>query len=663
MGVFDNVVLTYQHPYIATYLQDNTIYTEEAEAEIPTPSFNGIQVGFFGGGRDNVVLYSTNTEMFVNEYTKPNYKLYGQAAYNAVAALDTGSCGMYTLRLMPDDATFANAVIMVDWKESEKEVQVGTEDEPKTETRKVLSVKFRKTKISNATRVAQIKTGVAKLYKSEADAEGYNSAPLIALWQLGRGTYGNATKIKFVDSVDYESEETTFRSYEIDVMETARTGLTVKEQLIGSIVDGVLDYDNTKNLSQFLEDVIDDPGTGSNKINVAVMSDTMEKIYEQYQKTFAEHHAGDADAVLPTIEKFDIIFGNTLMGEVDPVIDLVDNSTAADYANLIAVDGFALAGGSNGALDAADPTAVEKTKTDLLLKAFRGDIDKRLSSRFSTPANFCLDANFPEEVKREMAAWAAKREYDAMTYLDTGLLTSNTEIISLLRDLRSLTSFNLVKEPGCYKWRDLDYTGKLIPVTATHAIARKLPRHIAINAYTTPFAREDAQLVSGTDFVAGSFAPIINPDDNDVKKNYYKYGANCYETIKSGVVQRSTGITTCTANSDRKLEFNEYILQAAVKLAYDILNSKLYKIGEAEQRAQYQKHAEKQISYELAPYLRSVSVEFVMTERDERRSVMRLKMRLVFKTVVTRGILEIYLDPRTGTVVDATTTSSTATPV
>ena len=663
MGVFDNVVLTYQHPYIATYLQDNTIYTEEAEAEIPAPSFNGIQVGFFGGGRDNVVLYSTNTEMFVNEYTKPNYKLYGQAAYNAVAALDSGQCGMYTLRLMPDDATYANAVIMVDWKESEKEVQVGTDDEPKTEQRKVLSIKFRKTSVANATTVARIKTGVAKLYATEADGDGYMSAPLIALWQLGRGKYGNATKIKFVDSVDYESEETTFRSYEIDVMETAKTGLTIKEQLIGSIVDGVLDDINTKNPSQFLEDVIDDPESGSNKINVVVMSDVMETIYAQYEKTFAEFHKDDAEETLPALEAIDIIFGNALTGDVDRVIDLVDNSDATDYVNLIAVDGFNLVGGSDGALDDTDPTVVEKTKTDLLIKAFRGTIDKRLSSRFSTPANFCLDANFPEEVKREMAAWAAKREYDAMTYLDTGLLTSNTEIVSMLRDMRSLTAYNLVKEPGCYKWRDLEYTGKLIPVTMTHYIARKLPRHISINAYTTPFAREDAQLVSKTDYVAGSFAPIINPDDNDVKKLYYKYGANCYETVKNGVIQRSTGITTCTTKSDRQLEFNEYILQAAVKLAYDILNSKLYKIGEAEQRAQYQKHAEKQISYELAPYLRSVSVEFVMTERDERRSIMRLKMRLVFKTVVTRGILEIYLDPRTGTVTDASTTSTAATPV
>lgn len=27
-GSFDNVVLAYQHPYIATYLEDNTIYND-----------------------------------------------------------------------------------------------------------------------------------------------------------------------------------------------------------------------------------------------------------------------------------------------------------------------------------------------------------------------------------------------------------------------------------------------------------------------------------------------------------------------------------------------------------------------------------------------------------------------------------------------------------
>ena len=111
------------------------------------------------------------------------------------------------------------------------------------------------------------------------------------------------------------------------------------------------------------------------------------------------------------------------------------------------------------------------------------------------------------------------------------------------------------------------------------------------------------------------------------------------------------------------MEFNEYILHRAVKIAYDILESKRYKIGEEEQRLQYQKHAEEEISYQLAAYLRSVNVQFVMTAKDERRSIMRLRMRLVFKTVITRGILEIYLDPRTGTVTEAEVLSSSATPV
>ena len=71
-GSFDNVVLQYQHPYIATYLEDNTIYTDTDEVSVPTPSFNGIQVGFFGAGPDNVILYSTNTDMLIADYGEPN---------------------------------------------------------------------------------------------------------------------------------------------------------------------------------------------------------------------------------------------------------------------------------------------------------------------------------------------------------------------------------------------------------------------------------------------------------------------------------------------------------------------------------------------------------------------------------------------------------------
>ena len=653
-GSFDNVVLQYQHPYIATYLEDNTIYTDTDEVSVPTPSFNGIQVGFFGAGRDNVILYSTNTNMFIEEYGTPNYKLYGQAAYNVVAALNTNQCGMYTLRLLPDDATYANCVIMVDWK-----VETPAEgDDPKPQ----LYIKFRKANITGARSAAAIRTGAAALYGTELDDEGYNSAPLVTFWQLGRGKYGNSTRLSFSDPMDYDSENNTYRYYQIQVMEYAKTGLTTKERISGCLQDGILDHSNSNNPSMFMEDLVNDPELGSQKVNIIVHSDTYEQIYAAYQSAVENYTETEAGAIL-TEDELDIITGLLMDGTANPVINLVDNSSEDDYLNPISVDGFALESGTDGSFDTADSTTVENLKTELLIKAFQGGVDKKITSRFGTPADFCMDANFPEEVKREMGGFAAKREYDAMTYIDTGLLTSTSEIENFLEGMKSITAYNLVKECGTYNYRDASYTGKIIPMSITHWLSGALPRHISIESYTTPFAREDARLYAGTDFVAGTFMPQINPDDHDVKKQIYKYGGNCYETVRNGVVQRSTGITTCTTNSDRKLEFNEYILHRAVKIAYDILNSKLYKIGEEADRLQYQTHAEKEISYQLAAYLRSVTVEFVMTSKDEQRSIMRLRMRLVFKTVITRGILEIYLDPRTGTVTDADTTATTATAV
>lgn len=660
MSSFDNVTLEYKHPYIPIYLEDNTIYDENEETVTPTPSFNGIQVGFFGAGRDNVMLYSTSTDMFINEYGTPNYKLYGQAAYNVVAALNTNQCGMYTLRLLPANAAYANFVVMVDYK---VETESGEDGQPVEGATPKLKVRFRKTSIKEATTESKLKTGVAALYGNAADSDGFMSKPLFTFWQLGRGKYGNSTKIKFVDSVDYDSDSNIYRTYQLQVMEPGKTGLTVKERISGTFSDELLDTSgDSLNPSTFIEDRVNDQEYGSGKISMMFHTDTWEDIVKAYQ-TVIEGNPDITDDYKLDVTTLDIIFGLKMDGLANTLIDIVDNSADADYVNLISVDGFGLVDGSDGDLDAADSAAVEKTKTELLVAAFQGLVDPKLISRYGSPADFALDANFPDEVKRTMATFAAKREYDAVTYIDSGLLSTTSEVINFLRELKNISAYNLVEECGSYKYRDSDYTGKIIPMTITQYVAKALPKHVSINQYTTPWAREDARLKAGVDFVAGTFVPVITPDMNDVKKQIYAYGANCYETVSTGVVQRSTAITTCPTNSDRKLEFNEYILHKAVKIAYDILNSKLYKIGEETERLAYQTQAEKEISFQLSAYLRTVSVQFVMSAADERKSIMRLRMRLVFKTVITRGVLEIFLDPRTGTVTDATTISSTSTAV
>jgi hypothetical protein len=173
--------------------------------------------------------------------------------------------------------------------------------------------------------------------------------------------------------------------------------------------------------------------------------------------------------------------------------------------------------------------------------------------------------------------------------------------------------------------------------------------------YGLPLARDEAILKAKTDYITGTFLPVIDPDDDDFKNTLYNLRVNCYQTVNYNSVHRSTAITSCQTKSDRLLEMNEYILQYAVKIAYDLLASKLYKIGEATDRAQYEQDATDIISDKLSKYIRSSSVEFEMTAADEKKSLLRLKLHIVFKTVIQRGELDIYLDPR---VTDDTTTTS-----
>ena len=138
-----------------------------------------------------------------------------------------------------------------------------------------------------------------------------------------------------------------------------------------------------------------------------------------------------------------------------------------------------------------------------------------------------------------------------------------------------------------------------------------------------------------------------------------RYGMNYYESVNYTKIQRATGITACpTTTSDRQLEFNEYILHKVVQLAYSIMDSKLYKLGEPDDRLRYQTQAEKEIMFRFGDFLRSITVEFVMTAKDERKNVMRLRLAMVFKTVVTRGVVEVYLNPRVSS--DTNTATSNA---
>lgn len=617
---FENVVLTYPHPHIVVYVEDNTKYTETFLTEEEPVKF--IQCGAFASGRDNQLIYCENYDQYISEFGEPNYKLYGQAGYNAARALKTGYAAGYIMRVMPEDACYANIIVSVKYKViTEKEVVDGEEVDVNK-----LQIGFITSYASNATSVEELQMAFDAKKSYDPDDEGYITQPWFYAYQTGRGTYGNATRIRFNDATEYDNPENKYKCYRLDVLEMGET-LVRKESAYGTFNADLFDGDSKESL--YLEDLVNDVEDGFTKVHIQInegLSNTLVDLYNE--------EVGDGNDTMSTI---DLVFGRTMQGTTNNKIVYL-----SDSVDLYNGEGLSLYGGSEGSFDKSNLDR-DDAITDCLIRAYSGVYDKMINSRYSTPADFMLDANFDIEVKKAMVALALRREYDAMCYIDCGLVSTTDSLISWLEDFKDIYGYNVVKQCQHYKVRDVDYTGKTIDMTTTYHMAGLIPRHIKTKGLNEPMAMENAMI---TEAVKGSFLPVIDPDDNAIKKEIYNLRGNYYETVRYNVYQRGVAITSQRELSDRMDEFNEYILHLAVAKATSILRSKIYKLGEAEDRAAYTETANKELQYILGPMVRSLSVGFTMSAEDERKSIMRLVLRIVYKTIVKRGIVEIYLDPR-----------------
>lgn len=715
--------VNYEHPYITIQIFDNTEFVEEAETVERKP-FNGMQVGFFAGGRDNQLLYMLNNTQNLREFGNPNFKVYGQAGYNVDAALSTGNCGMYVMNLKPETAKIANIVIMIRFKtedvpdettgdepgtnepetasyaagatffsgdtattlETPTDGSVGTggnaqadigevevpwpndEDEPTTPTdpgttgdgtgdenpdepakkAQRLTYSFYAKYIEGAKSEDELTAAANNLMTVEPDENGFYNMPFMVIYTLGRGEYGNSIHINFANATEYITAESLFvqdeqipvrHDYTLTIMEPSNEGLTRREFSTGTFdVDGFVSDGTGNGASLFMQDVINDLETGSQRIKSIVYSETLDAICELYN-TVVEPGAGETPYTL------DLLTNYKLDGSLNTNLNL--DKTGDDYLNLFSLDGFTLKGGTDGWEDMT-PEEIQSTKKELLIKAYAGDIDPYIKSRFSSPCDFNLDACYPLQVKRQMAALANRRMYDLMTYLDMGIATTQNALLNTATAMKNIYGYNVVKEGNVYSFRDTVYTGKQCQVTMTHWLARALPNHYATEdtIYGATLARDTAVLRAKEDYIRGTFLPVIDPDSDDYKETLYKLRVNIYETLTYNSVQRSTAITSCQKKSDRLLEMNEYILQRAVRICYDVMSSKLWKFGEPEDRATYEEDTSKILQTELKKYVRTVSVEFEMTPQDEKKSLLRLKLHLTFKTVIQKGDINIYLDPR-----------------
>lgn len=690
------IIPEYLVPHVKTYINDNSIF-EDATAADTDEGIRLLSVFASPKGRDKVALTFNNPASFIEEFGTPNFALYGQPMYNAYAALQSGNAIVHCMRVMPDDATYSNLVIIAEVTQND--------DAQKIE------VKFTSKAIPDITdgdTFAMVAQGLTvdelpplpdvtppnpgeNLDGTEEDLEDAGTTdtpaadrvlkfPIIAVRAKGRGAYGNTLRIRFTSDT-LSDQDNQYKNYIAEVLDSD-TGLSKKESMSGSLYqDAVISKQ-----SIFFDDVVNDPTNGSAKLEITILSDNLEAIHNLYKGQIQPNED------IEPLTTFDFLNGYTKEGKAIDHYEVVAGSISLDRA-----DGLVLATGNDGSFSGVIPTP-ENTVADLVelyalsadttevgsiayvtgtdeyyelmdatqigsadgwmlknydrqaaidaeyIKAFGGTdgYDKAIRSKRRTPAELILDANYSEPVKRAMVECALKR-YDARCVLDCGILSTATQVIHFLDEIANIDDFIISKETQNYIIRD-PFNGKRINVTSTYYIAENLPTHIMTFGSQTPFVGQGYALLSG--HVRNSIKPMIDADDLETKEEIYTRRANYFECIAEDTFVRGAQGTSQTVWSDLSEENNVTVLLEMKRMLEDFVSSKLYNFAEAEDRKSFTDSADRMFMDYKSTKVRDYNVYFDMNAFEEERSILHCYLSVTFRTLAKRGIIEIDINKR-----------------
>ena len=376
------IVPKFQFPYVETLIYDNTEYTDTAATAVDD-SYKTIHVFRSGKGVDNKVVKKTTTEDFKSVFGQTNFKKYGQPLMMPYASLGSERTSVYAMRIMPDDATYANAGVFCYYRVAnatvtENEVDpegnvVYQEDgiTPKTKTvqKKMFQVFFRQethapevdavtNRITNETTAvhseAEMQAFMAKGTKEIPATDGgdnWKCVPLIYFMSCGRGMYGNNYKWRVSNNTEYEKDyERTMYSFEILSDESS-------VEKIAAYV-GSLNMTTVSGKSVLINDVIDEYDDGEYPVKIFSYEDSIDILYDAYVTFLNELAAADpaTQIIVPDKNEFDILFGKyvnsksyyenfQVVGVNNDAYPITDD---ANYVNIGEVSGTSLDGGNEG---------------------------------------------------------------------------------------------------------------------------------------------------------------------------------------------------------------------------------------------------------------------------------------------------------------------------
>lgn len=612
------IVPSYLHSHVMTVINDNTIFEDSANKTDNNIKF--IAVFMSGQGIDNKFVKKDDLVDFKRTFGTQDFGKYGQPQAMPFALLTAGNATVYCMRVMPEDATYANAIISMLYK---KDVTTGK-----------FIIKYTSEYATDIASTSVLELKAASVGTDEPDADGFIKVPLGYICMAGRGDYGNKFRARISNDYDYEKSY-GIKMYDFEAI-SAIDGLSKVATYVGSIVTSP-----QYNASTLITDVIDEQEVGSSYFDIKIFEENVEAVYKEFVDFYNSLDASLQDDVLPAIDEFDPLFGLHLVS-VNAHKNIEIDTTSADAISLDNPDGIPLAGGSDGAFaEGGDPTLREEAIAKAYSDAFEGVLDKQILSPRRIPADVLLDANYPYEAKESLAKLANSRE-DAVLYMDAGIINSVAEIDNIITDYAMFNTRTISKDFQHYQIRD-NVTKKKVNVTMTYFYAQKIAQHFKIYGNHVPFVKKYCTL-SG--HVKNSLAPAIELIDMDLKEKLYENRFNYFESIAEDTFVKACQNTSQNYNSDLLEENNMHVLYELKRGLERDANERLYNFADPEDRKQFAEYENAKYATWLGKKVMSLSIEFDMNEWEAERSILHCYVAVVFRTLNKRTIIEIDVNKR-----------------
>ena len=694
MPQLTQIVPKFSFPYVETVINDNTLVDNSTDTSNIDPTVKYIFAFTSSKGEDNVFINKRSVSSFKSTYGDSNYKKYGQPLMMPLAVLNRNNTSVWCMRVMPDNATYANTMIALGYKADAEEAYP---DEPSKR-------KFRIKVMQQPTQDIYSKEDFQNAFEefTMEDAEDYTVLPFMRIRSAGRGIYGNNYTVKLSQNSNYE-KEFGIKFYNFDI-QTIDGGLVKIANYVGGFVS------STKyQTATLINDILEDTDKGIVPVDTYVNEESVEAIYNsyisfcleqhalleaEYQRKFQEYNIPEgmvegtvevteeyADQVqelldiealidateqdaLPDVDQFDPIFGiqvasTSMLPFISFTQSILDADTespdydANDYtstdqsllADFGSTKGVELYNGSDGDFGSdVDAETKQAALTSAYCKAYDGTYDRRILTARRLPANALWDANYPFEVKQTLATLAILRR-DCIYYMDCGIdyTTFSTENVKRLENMYSIFDTHLVSKNTQYYTVKESTTSKRVKVTINYFLAPQYAQHVSTVGPHVPFVKSYAELDG---HIRDSLTPSIEDYETELKEELYTHRFNYFETIDENVFQRASQSTSQTEETDLVEENNVTVLYEIKRIIEKDVQQELYNFADDATRSSFAAYQKARFAPWVGVRILSLDISFTANKWEAEHSIVHCYLAVVFRGLQKRAIVEIDINKR-----------------